>query len=191
MLKLISFEFHLTEDRFSAEEFLFKILLNDEWTHISDAEQQVPLITTGDTPTSWSQLYFSNTCTVSAQRPTSVLWDRNLKQGSFAGKILWKPTQVCLLWYFHATDLARGGVKLVSRVTIHSKSLVAQFWVKSSPYLEIIDAFLLKNYPHPNFGNSFNVVPHKICASPYPEALAVNFCTYYSPLLYASLNNKD
>lgn len=124
-------------------------------THLGCRAASVPLITTGDTPASWSQLYFSNTCTVSAQRPTSVLWDRNLKQGSFAGKILWKPTQVCLLWYFHATDLARGGVKLVSRVTIHSKSLVAHFWVKSSPYLEIIDAFLLKNYPHPNFGNSF------------------------------------
>ena len=113
-------------------------------THLGCRAASVPLITTGDTPASWSQLYFSNTCTVSAQRPTSVLWDRNSKQGSFAGKILWKPTQVCLLWYFHATDLARGGVKLVSRVTIHSKSLVAHFWVKSSPYLEIIDAFLLK-----------------------------------------------
>lgn len=32
------------------------------------------------------------------KRCTSALWDRNLKQNeSFAGKILWKPTQVCLL----------------------------------------------------------------------------------------------
>ena len=30
LLKLISFEFHLTQDRFSVEEFLFKILPNDE-----------------------------------------------------------------------------------------------------------------------------------------------------------------
>ena len=160
-------------------------------THLGCRAASVPLITTGDTPASWSQLYFSNTCTVSAQRPTSVLWDRNLKQGSFAGKILWKPTQVCLLWYFHATDLARGGVKLVSRVTIHSKSLVAHFWVKSSPYLEIIDAFLLKIIRIQTLATVFNVLPRKICASPYPEALAVNFCSHYSPLLYTSLNNKD
>ena len=38
-----------------------------------------------------------------------TLWDRNLKQGSFTGKILWKPTEVCLLWYSHATKRTCGG----------------------------------------------------------------------------------
>ena len=38
-----------------------------------------------------------------------TLWDRNLKQESFTGKILWKPTEVCPLWYSHATERTCGG----------------------------------------------------------------------------------
>lgn len=75
-----------------------------------------------------------------------TVWDRNLKHGSFTGKILWKPTEVCLLWYFHATERTCGSVKVYGTVSLSYISFGAQWLIASVSYLRVFCS-QIKYYP--------------------------------------------